>query len=60
MIALFMQPGKGLQQGNPLLINRGYLYKCVNRIFTLAHSIPAIVVAICVRYLDLFLMQNVI
>ena len=48
MIASFMQSGKGVQQGNPLLIYIGLLYKNSDRTFTLAHLIPAIVVAICV------------
>ena len=48
MIASFMQPGEGVQLGNPLLIYIGRLYKNSDRLFTLAHLIPAIVVVFCV------------
>ena len=47
MIAL-MQPSKGMQLGNLLMTTTDMPLTNSGRIFTLAHLIPAIVVAVCV------------
>ena len=47
MIAL-LQPGEGVQLGSQYMTDREKLLKNSDRIFTLAHLIPAIVVPACV------------
>ena len=53
-----MQPGEGVQLGSQYMTYRGKLLKNSDRIFTLAHLIPAIVVPVCVTTMaGLLLMQ---
>ena len=54
-----LQPGEGVQLGNLLMTDRGQLLKNLDRVFTLAQLIPAIVVPVCVMTMaGLLLMQT--